>query len=75
MTNVTLPFFFFAFPVFSTIIKAYSTVKGAAKAGITMKNAVNGGLVMLLCMFSLFFVQPDLPYVLALGGYELYKLA
>ena len=65
MTNVTLPFFFFAFPVFSTIIKAYSTVKGAAKAGITMKNAVNCGLVMLLCMFSLFFVQPDLPYVLA----------
>ena len=40
-------------------------MKGAAKAGITMKNAVNCGLVMLLCMFSLFFVQPDLPYVLA----------
>ena len=30
-----------------------------------MKNAVNCGMVMLLCMFSLFFVQPDLSYVLA----------
>ena len=63
MTNVTLPFFFFAFPMFSTIIKAYSTAKGAAKAGITMKNAVNCGMIILLCMFSLFFVQPGLSYV------------
>ena len=31
----------------------------------TMKNAVNCGMIILLCMFSLFFVQPDLPYVLA----------
>ena len=30
-----------------------------------MKNAVNCGMVILLCMFSLFFVQPDLSYVLA----------
>lgn len=30
-----------------------------------MKNAVNCGMVMLLCMFSLFFVQPDMSYVLA----------
>ncbi|MBM6750709.1 sensor histidine kinase [Mediterraneibacter glycyrrhizinilyticus] len=30
-----------------------------------MKNALNSAAVMLLCMFSLFFVQPDLLYVTA----------
>ena len=30
-----------------------------------MKHVLNPAAVMLLCMFSLFFVQPDLPYIAA----------
>ncbi len=40
--------------------------KGADTSSVyNMKNALNSSAVMLLCMFSLFFVQPDFLYVTA----------
>ena len=30
-----------------------------------MRNTLNTAAVMLLCMFSLFFIRPDLPYITA----------